>query len=130
MVMRHRQHRTAAGLSVLLALLSLAPAGLLRPAPAPCAPGPATVSTPAASCGGCCEGRPVKAPVSLSCGCCASDSAPAPVVLPAPVAPLAAPSTGDFVATPTARRLHGLELGPARREVAPPARLLHCVHLI
>jgi len=66
----------------------------------------------------------------MSCGCCASDPAPEPAVLPAPVAPLAAPSSCELVATPPVRPAHGFELGPARRVVTPPARLLHCVHLI
>lgn len=120
-------------MSALLALLSVAPAGLLRPAPLP-SPSDCGVAAPAApTC--CCDGAPapaspVSAPASMSCGCCGGEPVREPALLPAPVAPLAAPMASEPVATPPARPSPRFESGPARCEAAPPARLLHCVHLI
>ena len=125
--------------SALLALVSLAPAGLLGPAPSPCEAGAARVADAVAAsaaraarraggCGGCCETAPASAPTSVSCGCCTSEPRQEPARLPAPVADLPAATTlVVFVAPPFERPA---EVIAPRREAAPPARLLHCVHLI
>ena len=136
--MRHGRQTTATvaarALSALLALLSLAPVGLLRPAPSPCtgAPGAAVAADQAgAGCGGCCESdASAPAPASISCGCCGSERLPEPAVPPSPVTPLAAPSSGALVVLPPVRAAHRVDRLPSRSEAAPPARLLHCVHLI
>jgi hypothetical protein len=118
-------------MAALLALLSLAPAGLLRAAPTPCAP---VARAAAGDCGGCCGDAPA-APVldTVSCGCCAGAPAPAPE--PAGPASSLVPlcvtrEVVGFVAPTAARLALTLDARIASRDRAPPARLLHCVHLI
>jgi len=131
--MRQGHNATRSWTSALLALLSLLPAAALRAEPSPCSTAPrAPALRPEAACSSCCGQTP--APVTLPsvrCGCCLGAPQPAPARTPSPaVDPLFMPTTPAGTVAGSERRTTPSGSRPTRREATPPARLLHCVHLI